>query len=162
MADLRPSDKARGFQVIGSDLSADAPESMPRNFMPLRLVMQPGSAFLDLKKPAVVLGRHSEADVRLPLPEVSRRHCRLAWSGGVWRVFDLQSVNGTYVNGEPVNEATLHPGDTLQIGGFTFKVSIASDSQPTAAYPDSPDDADVLRSIAAALPSEQVPRRRAS
>jgi predicted component of type VI protein secretion system len=163
MAELRPSDTARGFQLIVSDFSADAPESMPQHFIPLRLVLQPGSAFLDLKKPAVVLGRHSEADVRLPLPDVSRRHCRLAWSGGVWRVFDLQSVNGTYVNGEPVNEATLHPGDTLQIGGFTFRVAIASDATPTVAYPDTPaDDADVLRSIAAALPPDQIPRRRAS
>jgi predicted component of type VI protein secretion system len=150
------------LRVVVADETGSATESTPRNFIPLRLVLQPGNTFLDLKKPEVVLGRHSKVDVRLPLPDVSRRHCRLAWSSGVWRVFDLQSANGTYVNGEPVNEATLHPGDTLQIGGFRFRVAVASDSQPTVAYPEAPDDADVLRSIAAALPSDQAPRRRAS
>jgi predicted component of type VI protein secretion system len=163
MADLPPPSENRRLQVVHPEEAADVSAPMPRNFVPLRLVAQPGGAFLDLMKAEMVLGRHSEADIRLALPEVSRRHCRLAWSGGVWRVFDLQSVNGTYVNGESVNEATLHPGDLLQIGGYTFRVALASDARPTVAYAETPpDDADVLRSIAAALPSDQIPRRRAS
>jgi len=163
MPDLRPPSEDRRFPVVNSDEAEGITKPLPRNFVPLRLVVQPSSAFLDVKKAEMVLGRHSEADLRLALPDVSRRHCRLAWTSGVWRVFDLQSVNGTYVNGEPVNEATLHPGDLLQIGGFTFRIASASDSKPTVAYPETPaDDADVLRSIAAALPSDQIPKRRAS
>jgi predicted component of type VI protein secretion system len=163
MPDQPPPSEDRRLQVVRPDEAAGVTAPMPRNFVPLRLVAQPGGAFLDVKKTEMVLGRHSDADFRLALPDVSRRHCRLAWMSGVWRVFDLQSVNGTFVNGESVNEATLHPGDMLQIGGFTFRVAIASDSRPTVAYAETPpDDADVLRSIAAALPSEQIPRRRAS
>jgi predicted component of type VI protein secretion system len=163
MPDLPSPSADRRFQVVNPDETAGVTEPTPRNFVPLRLVLQPGGAFVDVKKAEIVLGRHSEANLRLALPDVSRRHCRLAWMSGVWRVFDLQSVNGTYVNGEPVNEATLHPGDLLQIGGFTFRVASASDSKPTVAYPEAPpDEADVLRSIAAALPSDQIPRRRAS
>jgi predicted component of type VI protein secretion system len=163
MLDQPPPSEDRRFQVVHPDDATGAAPAMPRNFVPLRLVAQPGGAFLDLRKSEMVLGRHSEADIRLALPDVSRRHCRLAWMSGVWRVFDLQSVNGTYVNGEPVNEATLHPGDVLQIGGFTFTVAITVDPQATAAYPETPaGDAAVIRSIAAALPSEPLPHRRAS
>jgi len=157
MPDARPPSKHHRFHVVISDGDAEA---TPRNFIPLRLVLQPGGTFLDVKKPEIVLGRHSEADLRLPLPDVSRRHCRLAWSSGVWRVFDLQSANGTYVNGESVNEATLHPGDTLKIGGFAFLVAIAADAQPTTAYSEPTDEVEILRSIAAALPPDQM--RRAS
>jgi pSer/pThr/pTyr-binding forkhead associated (FHA) protein len=159
MSDAQTPSEQRRFHVVISDSDA---EPTPRNFIPLRLVLQPGGAFLDVKKTEIVLGRHSEVDMRLPLPEVSRRHCRLTWSSGVWRVFDLQSANGTYVNGESVNEATLHPGDTLQIGGFAFVVAIAADSQPTAAYVEPPEEVEILRSIAAAIPPDQIPRRRAS
>jgi pSer/pThr/pTyr-binding forkhead associated (FHA) protein len=74
----------------------------------------------------------------------------------------MQSVNGTHVNGERVDEATLHPGDTLQIGGFTFRVALCANSQPTVAYAEAPDEAQILRSIADALPSQSIPRRRAS
>ena len=72
----------------------------------------------------MVLGRHSEADVRLPLPDVSRRHCRFVFSAGHWRVIDLGSLNGIYVNGEPVQQAELHHSDTLRIGGFVFEVDL--------------------------------------
>jgi hypothetical protein len=159
MPDSRPPSEERRFQVVIPDAAL---EQRPRYFVPMRLVLQPDGTYLDLRKPEVVLGRHSEADVRLPLPDVSRRHCRLAWSGGVWRVFDLQSVNGTYVNGERVDEATLHPSDTLQVGSFTFRVALASESQPTVAYAEAPDEVAILRSIAAVLPSDSIPRRRAS
>jgi pSer/pThr/pTyr-binding forkhead associated (FHA) protein len=138
----------------------------PAEFVPLRLTLQPGGQALDVNKSEVIVGRHSQADVRLPLPDVSRRHCRLIWSNGIWRVFDLQSLNGIYVNDRLVAEAILHPGDTLRIGAFTFSVAIAVDKQPSAAHTDAAAaDPDVLRGLADSLPSQpaaQLPRRRAS
>jgi predicted component of type VI protein secretion system len=91
----------------------------------LRLVLQPSGWSIDLDKPEVVLGRHISADVRLPLPDVSRLHCRLVFSEGLWHVFDLNSLNGVHVNDEQVRHAILHHGDQLRLGGFTFTVELA-------------------------------------
>src|SRR5579884_2455822 len=97
---------------------------LPEDFVPLRLILQPGGAAVELTQPDVLLGRHSQADVRLPLPDVSRRHCRFLFSQGVWQVIDLNSLNGVFLNGEPVRQATLRQGDLLRIGGFIFAVDL--------------------------------------
>src|SRR4051812_39464937 len=85
----------------------------PEGFRPMRLVLQPAGPVLDVTGPDVLIGRHSEADVRLPLPDVSRRHCRLQYSEGGWQVIDLNSLNGIQVNGEQVLQAPLEHGDSL-------------------------------------------------
>ena len=158
MADHQPPAHDMRLRVVAPDQAEVAPALTPRNFIPLRLILQPGKTFVDLEKPNAILGRHSTADIRLPLPDVSRRHCRLAWSGGVWRVFDLQSANGTFVNGERIAEATLHLGDSLQIGGFTFTIATTIDPRATVAdSKPAASEESILRSIADALP-----RRRAS
>lgn len=95
-------------------------------FQPLRLVLQPSGVVLDVNEPDVVVGRHTEVGLRLPLPDVSRRHCRLRYESGTWHITDLNSLNGIKLNGENVVEATLGDGDTLRIGGFSFKVEIGS------------------------------------
>jgi hypothetical protein len=94
---------------------------------PLRLVLQPSGWSIDLTKPEIILGRHTSADVRLPLPDVSRRHCRFLCLDGIWHIFDLNSLNGMYVNGEQTRHAILHHRDELRIGGFTFRVELALD-----------------------------------
>jgi pSer/pThr/pTyr-binding forkhead associated (FHA) protein len=99
----------------------------PPGVIPLRLILEPGGAQIELAHAEVLVGRHSEADVRLPLPDVSRRHCRFTCTGGHWEVFDLQSLNGTHVNGERVEQSALHSGDRLKIGGFTFRIEIAAE-----------------------------------
>jgi predicted component of type VI protein secretion system len=111
--------------------SADADEACS----PMRLVLQPSGWSLDLTKPELVLGRHTSADVRLPLPDVSRRHCRFAFTDGIWHVFDLNSLNGIYVNGEQVRHAILHHRDELRIGGFTFRVELATDNRTVERSP---------------------------
>lgn len=93
---------------------------------PMRLVLQPSGMVVDVQEPDVVIGRHSEAGLRLPLPDVSRRHCRLTYREGGWHVADLNSLNGVQVNGQRVLEAALEHGDTLRIGGFTFDVEVGS------------------------------------
>ncbi|HYV37887.1 MAG TPA: FHA domain-containing protein, partial [Gemmataceae bacterium] len=75
--------------------------------------------------------RHSAADVRLALPDVSRRHCRFVFSDGSWRVFDLNSLNGVFVNGERLQEATVFHGDRIRIGSLTFECELESaDTMP--------------------------------
>ena len=71
-----------------------------------------------------VVGRREDCDFRIPLGEISRKHCRLIKDDDALRIEDLGSSNGTYHNGERVQEATLGPGDTLQIGSVVFVVQI--------------------------------------
>jgi pSer/pThr/pTyr-binding forkhead associated (FHA) protein len=105
---------------------ASAPDAeLPRDFVSLRLVLQPGGLCMELNKPDMLVGRHSSVDVRLSLADVSRRHCRLQFADGAWRVLDLNSLNGVYVNGERLQEATLFHGDRLRIGSLTFEVHLA-------------------------------------
>jgi pSer/pThr/pTyr-binding forkhead associated (FHA) protein len=102
----------------------------------LRLILYPGGHFIDVTRPEAVVGRHSEADVRLHLPDVSRRHCRLVFANGQWRVFDLHSLNGLFVNDRQVDQATLHHHDLVRIGSYIFEVDLHGDS---AAHPLSPE-----------------------
>ncbi len=101
-------------------------EQIGSGFVPLRLVVQPTGVVLEVRRPDVVLGRHSEADVRLPLPDISRRHCRLRFDDGQWRIFDLESSNGVFINGERMQEANLYDGDRLQLGMCTCLVEYES------------------------------------
>ncbi len=69
------------------------------------------------------IGRASGSVVRIPSVEVSRRHCRLRQANGVVTVEDLDSANGTFVNGRAVSGMQLlRPGDTLAVGPVTFVV----------------------------------------
>lgn len=120
------------------------------DFVPLRLVLDPGGTSLDVEQPEVIVGRHSSADIRLPLPDVSRRHCRLVWGKGQWQVFDLQSLNGIFVNDEQVEQSTLRRGDRLRIGGFTFRVECQQEPEADQGKDTAP--ASVLQSILKLLP----------
>jgi pSer/pThr/pTyr-binding forkhead associated (FHA) protein len=100
---------------------------------PLRLCLRPGKFAVEVTRSGTVLGRHSGADVRLPLPDVSRRHCRFDCEDGRWQVFDLDSLNGVFLNGEPVRQAELHDHDVMQIGGFVFDVELPAITLPLPA-----------------------------
>src|SRR5262245_42368052 len=51
-----------------------------------------------------VIGRREDCDLRIPLGDVSRKHCRLVRDGDMLKVEDLGSSNGTYLNGRRVQE----------------------------------------------------------
>jgi pSer/pThr/pTyr-binding forkhead associated (FHA) protein len=104
----------------------DCTPSAGAPFVPLRLVLQGSEVGVDLTRPDLVIGRHTDADLRLPLPDVSRRHCRFVFSGGCWQVFDLNSLNGVYVNGERVSQALLHHHDVVRIGSYYLEVDLES------------------------------------
>jgi len=71
-----------------------------------------------------VIGRHEDCDLRIPLGDISRKHCRLIKDGNVLKLEDLGSSNGTYRNGERIQETELSPGDTIQLGPIAFVVQI--------------------------------------
>jgi pSer/pThr/pTyr-binding forkhead associated (FHA) protein len=77
-----------------------------------------GSTFL-LDRDATTVGRSTDGDVFLDDVTVSRKHAIFERrTDGAWFVRDVGSQNGTYVNGEQVDETKLASGDEVQIGRF--------------------------------------------
>jgi pSer/pThr/pTyr-binding forkhead associated (FHA) protein len=69
------------------------------------------------------IGRAPRADFRVDAALVSRLHCRLTAGAADLEVVDLESTNGTFVNGERVARALLKNGDRLGVGKVEFLVS---------------------------------------
>jgi predicted component of type VI protein secretion system len=67
-----------------------------------------------------VLGRSNSCDYAIPDPTVSTRHAELIRDGAGWLVRDLNSRNGTRVNGGLIKEQRLSAGDTLALGTTAF------------------------------------------
>ena len=76
-----------------------------------------GSRFL-LDQPTTSAGRHPDSDIFLDDVTVSRRHAEFRQDDDDFQVVDVGSLNGTYVNREPVDSAVLGNGDEVQIGKF--------------------------------------------
>ena len=71
-----------------------------------------------------VIGRREDCDLRIPLGDISRKHCRLIRDGETMRLEDLGSSNGTFHNGQRVQEATLSAGDSVQVGPVVFVLQV--------------------------------------
>jgi transcriptional regulator with GAF, ATPase, and Fis domain len=78
----------------------------------------------ELAADPLALGRHPSNTIRIPDLSVSRHHCTLRRTPEGWRITDLDSRLGTFVNGRPVHEAPLRHGDLLAVGESTFLVSL--------------------------------------
>ena len=77
-----------------------------------------GSRFL-LDRPVTSAGRHLDSDILLDDITVSRRHAEFRLDkDGNWLVADVGSLNGTYVNRQPVDSTVLANNDQVQIGKF--------------------------------------------
>ena len=84
----------------------------------------PGKTFRIMPGSVRTLGRATGADFIVDAALVSRVHCRLtALPDGQLEVRDLESTNGTFVNGERVEQAHLTDGDRLQVGRLELVVS---------------------------------------
>ena len=70
----------------------------------------------------LLIGRHPSCDIVVPADTVSRRHARLVFRDGSWVVQDLNSTNGTRLNGHPVGRCRLRPGDQLALADQLLQV----------------------------------------
>jgi pSer/pThr/pTyr-binding forkhead associated (FHA) protein len=65
----------------------------------------------------MLVGRQDDADIKLTDIFVSAEHARLTLDGDEWRVTDLGTTNGTFVNGTRIKQPTvLRPGDEVRFG----------------------------------------------
>ncbi len=75
------------------------------------------------------LGRSHDCDLVIADPKVSRLHARLERTEKGWAIVDLESTNGTMVNGKKITEKLLEIGDLVQLGAFSLKYEPAGDAE---------------------------------
>lgn len=107
---------------LGSDLSRDeqlAIEALPSGNALLIVKRGPnaGARFL-LDQDVTTVGRHPNADIFLDDVTVSRRHAEFLRNGINFTVRDLASLNGTYFDGQRIDEIQVTDGAEVQIGKF--------------------------------------------
>lgn len=86
------------------------------------LVPQGGGDPIPLLKRKLLVGRRDSCDIALRFPNVSSRHCELEFQDGYWLVRDLDSSNGTKVNGVRVRSKWIMPGDELTVAKHRYKI----------------------------------------
>jgi hypothetical protein len=124
--------------------------------MPYQLAILKGrSAAKALRIPADVVttvGRQQGCQIRIGSAQVSRKHCELFESQGRLVVKDLDSSNGTFVDGQRVEgQQALEPGQTLSVGSIVFRVERVAAPVAAAAHgaPGRPSDTAVAQAVAA-------------
>jgi serine phosphatase RsbU (regulator of sigma subunit) len=88
------------------------------------LVYPDGGAIRRVSIPAtgVTVGRVAPADVTIPVPDVSRKHCRIEIQSGWASIEDLGSTNGTFLGGQKLTQRRrLHNGDVVSLGSFDLR-----------------------------------------
>jgi predicted component of type VI protein secretion system len=103
-----------------------------------KLILFPSSATPaahDLTGEVITVGRAPENTIHIDHPSVSSRHAQLHLVGETFHLQDLDSTNGTRVNGEPVTSVALRVGDRIRFGKVDacFECDVAPETQPAAA-----------------------------
>jgi hypothetical protein len=108
--------------VIPAQPSRPPARDLPR---PLRLLpINSSLPSVALAGDAKAVGRSEDNDLVLRAADVSRHHARLEPDGMQWKVVDLGSTNGTWVNGERLTSATISRGDEVAFGDVRFTVAL--------------------------------------
>ena len=81
--------------------------------------LEVGGQAYPLVRAITLLGRGTDADIRVEDPGVSRKHCEIV-VGNPALVRDLRSTNGTFVDGEKIDELALADGSVVKIGGTSL------------------------------------------
>ena len=112
-------ERAAGDAAAPTENPVSGVDSLPSGSALLVVKRGPnaGSRFL-LDQAMTSAGRHPDSDIFLDDVTVSRRHAEFRQDGAEFAVVDVGSLNGTYVNREPVDSAVLANGDEVQIGKF--------------------------------------------
>jgi hypothetical protein len=122
-------DSDLSFVPFGSDLSEaelEAIDALPSGAALLIVRSGPtaGARYL-LDTDVTTVGRHPEADIFFDDVTVSRRHAEITRDGAIFELVDQRSLNGTYVNGERVDRATLRNGSEVRIGKFRLNFFVS-------------------------------------
>ena len=126
-----------GYRFIGHVKAGEQPPTSPVSRVQLYLVGDQREMLL--MNGANVIGRAEDATIRIDSPGVSRFHARILVSNGEATLEDVQSKNGTYLNGTLLAGSTpLSAGDEIKVGRVVLTFRVASTTRPTqtVAYTD--------------------------
>ena len=89
----------------------------------------------ELTEPVTTIGRAPENTMQLDDPSVSGRHAQIEQIGDEFHITDLESTNGTRVNGELITTATLRRGDRIRFGKLEacYECEVPDEAQPLPA-----------------------------
>lgn len=90
-----------------------------------------GKSIFPLEKTVVDIGRHSNNDLMINDPHVSRHHAQLRVIKDHYVIFDVGSTAGLLLNGKRISQATLHAGDVIRIGS----INLIYNQEPTNTFP---------------------------
>ena len=131
--DKRPGaelDEIEDMHEITVRISMPRPAAVQAKVIPtIRVVAGPDmlSYITVPENSEITIGRDESTDLQLLDATVSKQHAKLSHeSGGSLLVVDLNSTNGTSVNGQPVTRTILRPGDHLEIGGVSLRLDMLS------------------------------------
>src|SRR6266576_906244 len=86
----------------------------------------------ELKVDKTTIGRVDDNTFQIAEPSVSSHHCEVLLRGSEVVVRDLNSTNGTYINGEKVTESALKPGQVLRLGQIEMRLETDATPAPAA------------------------------
>ncbi len=125
MPEPMPAQAAEHTMVLARPGHEPAPpDSASRAFLLVHTDGAPRVRF-DLGGALISIGRASDNDVIVDDPEVSRHHCQLKLQHGAYSLADLGSRNGSWINGQPVSEVALGPGDVIRIGSTEIEFQVS-------------------------------------
>ena len=131
MFGARVPEAARGAEARKEKRGAQkAPPK--RRGSPTHVIVTEGSNVgerAELDQAPILIGRGSDAAIRLDDDYVSTRHARIAASGDQWFVEDLGSTNGMLIDGHKVSKAGVRDGSQVRIGNTTMTVRILEEDE---------------------------------
>ena len=97
-------------------------EAIRKACLPKAYLVGSSSQPIEIRHGPFRIGRALDSDLVVDDVRISRHHAQITRQGERWLLSDLDSTNGTQVNGVPIRRTTLHSGDLLSLGGaqFTF------------------------------------------
>lgn len=130
------SDSKRTFRTVRLDqsaLAASGPiKAVKDRFRPVLVVLHGNQVGRRVQlSSSITIGRDPDSDLCLTDEGVSWQHARIEDRGDSWAVVDLQSTNGTFVNGQPCDERVLEANDKVMLARAVvrFEVSDALDQE---------------------------------
>ena len=110
-----------GATQLRSAVGAAGTTVLPTPSGRLEVVAGMDAKSFGLAKAKCVVGRAAGSDIQMPADSVSSRHAQLERTDGGWRLTDLRSTNGTFVNERRIDSVELKPGDAIRFGEVRVK-----------------------------------------
>ncbi|HET6643562.1 MAG TPA: DUF3662 and FHA domain-containing protein [Gaiellaceae bacterium] len=108
--------ETRIYRAAPAETEAAAAEDLGVEPEPEPATVTVNGRAYDLTKPSVVIGRSKDCDIRVSDPNISRQHAEIRQEGSTYWIVDLDSTNGTSVNGRALKRAKLDDEDRITLG----------------------------------------------